>query len=51
MLFPDAVAKVVNPQLYDYLGGAPFAARLGTLMLDFADDDMVVRIIRLNTNT
>jgi len=49
--YPNAVAAAINPQLYDYLGGAPFAARLGTLMLDFADDNMVASIIRLNTNT
>ena len=48
--FPNAVAGTINPQLYDYLGGAPFAARLGTLMLDFPDDNMIGRIIRLNTN-
>ena len=48
--FPDAVARTVNPQLYDYLGGAPFAARLGTLMMDFPDANMIGRIISLNTN-
>ena len=48
--YPNAVAAAINPQLYDYLGGAPFAARLGTLMLDFPDDNMIVRIIGLNTN-
>ena len=48
--FPNAVAGTINPQLYDYLGGAPFAARLGTLMLDFPDANMIGRIISLNTN-
>ena len=49
-LFPNVVAAAINPQLYDYLGGAPFPARPGTLMLDFPDDNMIRRIIRLNTN-
>ena len=48
--YPNAVAAAINPQLYDYLGGAPFAARLGTLMLDFPDDNMIGRIISLNTD-
>ena len=48
-VFPDTVARTVNPDLYDYLGGAPFANRLGTLMLDFPDDNMIRRIIQLNT--
>ena len=47
--YPNAVAAKINPQLYGYLGGAPFAARLGTLMLDFADDNMVGRIVKLHT--
>jgi 1-phosphatidylinositol phosphodiesterase len=50
VLFPDGVAAAINPQLYDYLGGAPFAARPGTLMLDFPDDNMIRRIIKLNAN-
>ena len=48
--YPNAVAARINPQLYGYLGGAPFAARLGTLMLDFPDANMIGRIISLNTN-
>ena len=47
--FPSSIAAQINPSLYDYLGAAPFAARLGTLMLDFPDDNMVGRIIKLNT--
>ena len=50
LLYPDGVAADVNPQLYDYLGGAPFAARPGTLMMDFPDANMIGRIISLNTN-
>jgi 1-phosphatidylinositol phosphodiesterase len=46
---PIDVAARINPQLWNYLGGAPFAHRLGTLMLDFPNDDMIRRIISLNT--
>ena len=49
-IFPDAVAAVINPQLYGYLAGAPFNARLGTLMMDFPDANMIGSIISLNTN-
>ena len=52
IVFPDGVAKIVNPQLYDYLAGrrtTPPTARLGTLMLDFPDANMIGRIIALNT--
>ena len=51
-VFPDGIAGIVNPQLYDYLAGrrtAPPTARLGTLMLDFPDANMIGRIIALNT--
>jgi 1-phosphatidylinositol phosphodiesterase len=50
LTYPDAVAAVINPQLYGYLAGSPFAARLGTLMMDFPDANMIGRIISLNTN-
>ncbi len=50
LIFPDAVAAVINPQLYYYLAGTPFNARLGTLMMDFPDVNMIGRIISLNTN-
>ena len=46
--YPNAVAAQVNPSVYDYLGGAPFANRLGTLMLDFPADSLIRRIIALN---
>jgi hypothetical protein len=52
IVFPDGVAGIVNPQLYDYLAGrrtTPPTARLGTLMLDFPDPNMIGRIIALNT--
>ena len=48
--YPNAVAGRMNPPLYVYLGGAPFANRLGTLMMDFPDDNMIGRIIGLNTS-
>jgi hypothetical protein len=47
--YPNAVAGRINPKLYDYLAGAPFANRLGTLMMDFPDDNMIGRIIGVNT--
>jgi 1-phosphatidylinositol phosphodiesterase len=50
LLFPNTVAGTINPQLNDYLGGAPFPARLGTLMMDFPDANIIGRIISLNTN-
>jgi 1-phosphatidylinositol phosphodiesterase len=46
--YPNAVAARINPTLYDYLAASPFANRLGTLMLDFPDDNMIARIITLN---
>ena len=38
----------INPKLNNYLAGAPFPHRLGTLLADFPDDNMIGRIIGLN---
>jgi hypothetical protein len=49
--YPNAVAAQINPSLYEVLAGAhggTFANRLGTLMLDFPDDNMIGKIISLN---
>ncbi len=45
---PIDVAGYINPLLFGYLAGAPFANRLGTLMLDFPDNSMIERIMALN---
>jgi Phosphatidylinositol-specific phospholipase C, X domain len=51
LVFPDGYADKINPQLSDYLANdGPFAARLGTLMMDFPDANMIGSIISLNTN-
>ena len=46
--YPNAVEAQIYTPLYNYLGGGPFLNRLGTLMLDFPDDNLIGRIIGLN---
>jgi hypothetical protein len=46
--YPNAVEARIYTPLYNYLGGGPFPNRLGTLMLDFPDDNIIGRIIGLN---
>jgi 1-phosphatidylinositol phosphodiesterase len=38
----------MKSRLYNYLGGAPFPNRLGTLLMDFPDDTLIGKIIGLN---
>jgi 1-phosphatidylinositol phosphodiesterase len=45
--FPNYVAGQINPKLYDYLG-ASLPNRVGTLAIDFPDDNLIGRIIGLN---
>ena len=45
--YPYSVSTHINPSLFKYLGGGPFANRLGTLMQDFPDDLMIARITAL----
>jgi 1-phosphatidylinositol phosphodiesterase len=45
--YPYSVSTHINPSLFNYLGGATFANRLGTLMQDFPDDLMIARITAL----
>jgi hypothetical protein len=40
----------MNSRLYNYLAAAPFPNRLGTLLMDFPDDNLIGRIIGLNTS-
>jgi 1-phosphatidylinositol phosphodiesterase len=47
MAFPSYVAGEINPQLYNYLG-ASFPNRVGTLAMDFPDDNLISRIIGIN---
>jgi 1-phosphatidylinositol phosphodiesterase len=45
--WPNAVAAQINPPLYDFVDGT-YPARLGTLMLDFPDDNLITRVVNLN---
>jgi Phosphatidylinositol-specific phospholipase C, X domain len=45
--YPYSVSTHINPSLFNYLGGGPFANRLGTLMQDFPDDVGIARITAL----
>jgi 1-phosphatidylinositol phosphodiesterase len=45
--YPYSVSTHINPSLFNYLGGAQFANRLGTLMQDFPDDLVIARITSL----
>jgi 1-phosphatidylinositol phosphodiesterase len=49
-IYPDYYSGKINPLLSNYLSFAPFNARLGTLMMDFPDANMIGSIISLNTN-
>jgi 1-phosphatidylinositol phosphodiesterase len=47
--YPADLAAQINPTLYEWLTVVPpIPNRLGTLMLDFPDDNMIRRIISLN---
>jgi 1-phosphatidylinositol phosphodiesterase len=46
--YPNAVADRINPRVSDYLGGASYPDRLGTLMIDFPDDNLIGKIISPN---
>ena len=45
--YPNVVAAYINPPLFDFVDGT-YPARLGTLMMDFPDDNMIARIVNLN---
>ena len=45
--YPNVVAAHINPPLSDFVDGT-YPARLGTLMLDFPDDNLITRIVNLN---
>ena len=47
LAYPDFVAGQINPRLYNYLG-ASFSNRVGTLVMDFPDDNLIGRIISMN---
>lgn len=46
--YPNAVAGRINYRVYDYIGYSKFPNRLGTVVMDFPDDNMIRRIIHLN---
>lgn len=47
--YPNAIAGRINYRVYDYIGPSPkFQNRLGTIVMDFPDDNMIPRIINLN---
>jgi hypothetical protein len=45
--YPNAVAGVVNTKLGDYIARTPFKNRIGTILMDFADDGIVKRLISI----
>lgn len=45
--YPNAVADVVNTKLGDYIRDTQFKNRIGTILMDFADDGIVNRLISI----
>ena len=46
---PPDLVEGMNSKLQNYLAASPFPNRLGTLLMDFPDDDTIGKIIGLNT--
>ncbi len=47
--YPNAVAHRINRRVYNYIGPSPkFPNRLGSILMDFPDDNIIRRIIALN---